>query len=73
MKIILEDQLKTTFITPWWTFCYKIMSFGLYNALRTFQHFWTRFLNHSWAFLYEFSLTILKFIMIELLILSNLN
>jgi len=37
VKIILEDQLKITFITPWGTFCYTIMSFGLCNAPRTFQ------------------------------------
>jgi hypothetical protein len=38
MKITLEDQLKTTFTTPWGTFCYTIMPFGLCNALRTLQH-----------------------------------
>jgi len=37
VKIILEDQLKTTFTTPWGTFCYIIMPFGLCNAPRTFQ------------------------------------
>jgi len=38
VKIALEDQLKTTFTTPWGTFCYTIMPFGLCNALGTFQH-----------------------------------
>jgi hypothetical protein len=37
VKIAPEDQLKTTFTTPWGTFCYTIMPFGLCNALRTFQ------------------------------------
>jgi len=37
VKIALEDQLKTTFTTPWGTFCYTIMPFGLCNATRTFQ------------------------------------
>jgi hypothetical protein len=37
MKIAPKDQLKTTFTTPWGTFCYIIMPFGLCNALRTFQ------------------------------------
>ncbi len=37
MKIAPEDQLKTTFTTPWGTFCYTIMSFGLCNAPGTFQ------------------------------------
>jgi hypothetical protein len=37
VKIAPEDQLKTTFTTPWGTFCYIIMPFGLCNALGTFQ------------------------------------
>jgi hypothetical protein len=37
VKIVLEDQLKTTFATPCKTFCYTIMPFGLCNVLRTFQ------------------------------------
>jgi hypothetical protein len=37
VKIAPEDQLKTTFTTPWGTFCYTIMSFGLCNAPGTFQ------------------------------------
>jgi hypothetical protein len=32
-----EDQLKTTFTTPWRTFMYLRMSFGLMNASLTFQ------------------------------------
>jgi hypothetical protein len=36
VKIVLEDQLKTTFTTPWGTFCYTIMPFSSCNALRTF-------------------------------------
>jgi hypothetical protein len=36
VKIALEDQLKTTFTTPWGTFCYTIISFGLCNVLKTF-------------------------------------
>ncbi len=38
VKIIPEDQLKTTFTTPWGTFCYTIMLFDLCNVSRTFQH-----------------------------------
>jgi hypothetical protein len=37
MKIAPEDQLKTTFTTPWGTFCYTVMPFGLCNAPGTFQ------------------------------------
>ena len=32
-----EDQEKTTFTTPWGTFMYAKMPFGLMNAGATFQ------------------------------------
>lgn len=32
-----EDKEKTTFITPWGTFCYKVMPFGLKKAGATYQ------------------------------------
>jgi len=32
-----EDMEKTTFVTLWGTFCYKVMSFGLKNAGATYQ------------------------------------
>ncbi|RDY05199.1 hypothetical protein CR513_10981, partial [Mucuna pruriens] len=32
-----KDKEKTTFITTWGTFCYKVMSFGLKNARATYQ------------------------------------
>ncbi|PKI34740.1 hypothetical protein CRG98_044869, partial [Punica granatum] len=32
-----EDEVKTTFITMWGTFCYKVMPFGLKNAGATYQ------------------------------------
>ena len=35
--VIPEDQLKTTFTTPWGTFMYVKMPFGLMNAGATFQ------------------------------------
>jgi len=36
IKITLEDQEKTTFTCPFGTFSYRIMPFGLCNALATF-------------------------------------
>ena len=32
-----EDQDKTTFTTPWGTYCYVVMPFGLKNAGATYQ------------------------------------
>ena len=37
IPIALEDQEKTTFTCPFGTFGFKRMSFGLCNALATFQ------------------------------------
>ncbi|KAA3482495.1 gag/pol polyprotein [Gossypium australe] len=37
IKMHLEDMAKTTFITLWGTFCYKVMPFGLKNAGATYQ------------------------------------
>ena len=32
IRMALEDREKTTFVTIWGTFCYKVMPFGLKNA-----------------------------------------
>ncbi|KAL0543834.1 hypothetical protein IC582_018939 [Cucumis melo] len=37
IKMAEEDREKTTFITLWETFCYKVMSFCLKNAGATYQ------------------------------------
>ena len=37
IKMSPDDMEKTTFITPWGTFCYKVMPFGLKNAGATYQ------------------------------------
>ena len=40
-----EDMEKTTFITPWGTYCYTIMPFGLKNAGATYQRAATALLH----------------------------
>ena len=37
IKMVPKDMEKTTFVTLWGTFCYKVMSFGLKNARATYQ------------------------------------
>ena len=38
IQLAEKDQDKTSFTTPWGTYCYVIMSFGLKNADATYQH-----------------------------------
>ena len=45
VKIAKEDQLKTTFTSPWGTFCYEVMPFGLCNAPATFQRLMNKVLE----------------------------
>ena len=37
IRMALKDREKTTFITMWGTFCYKVMPFDLKNAEATYQ------------------------------------
>ena len=37
IKMAEEDQEKTAFTTPWGTYCYTVMPFGLKNAGATYQ------------------------------------
>src|ERR1044072_3067092 len=37
IRMAHEDMEKTSFITPWGTFCYKVIPFGLKNAGATYQ------------------------------------
>jgi hypothetical protein len=37
IKIAPQDQDKTTFTSPWGTFAYRVLPFGLCNAPITFQ------------------------------------
>jgi len=43
IKMAPEDMEKTTFVTLWGTFCYKVMSFGLNNAGAAYQRAIRRF------------------------------
>ena len=45
IKMALEDMEKTSFITPWWTYCYKVMPFGLKNSGATYQRAATTLLH----------------------------
>ena len=45
IKMAPEDMRKTSFITQWGMYCYKVMSFGLKNANATYQHAATTFLH----------------------------
>ena len=37
IRMAPEDMEKTTFVTHWGTFCYKVMPFGLKNVGATYQ------------------------------------
>ena len=37
IKLVEENQEKTSFITPWGTYYYVVMPFGLKNAGATYQ------------------------------------
>ena len=37
IKMAPEDMKKTTFVTQWGTFCYKVIPFGLKNIGETYQ------------------------------------
>ncbi|KAH9315738.1 hypothetical protein KI387_024365, partial [Taxus chinensis] len=37
VELFVEDQHKMTFTTPWGTFAYRRMPFGLINARAMFQ------------------------------------
>ena len=45
IKMAPEDMEKTSFITPWGTYCYRVMPFGLKNAGVTYQRVATIFLH----------------------------
>ena len=45
IKMAPDDMEKTFFITPWGTYYYKVMPFGLKNAGATYQHVATTLLH----------------------------
>ena len=45
IKMAPEDMEKTSFITPWGTYCNKVMPFGLKNAGATYQRATTTLLH----------------------------
>ena len=45
IKMAHEDISKTTFVTPWGTYCYTVMPFGLINAGATYQQTATTLLH----------------------------
>jgi hypothetical protein len=56
IKIAPQDQDKTTFTSPWGTFTYRVLPFGLCNAPATFQRavlgIFSDMLNDSRKFLW---------------------
>ena len=45
IKMAPEDMEKTSFITPWGTYCYKVMPLGLKNVGATYQRATTTLLR----------------------------
>ena len=45
IKMAPKDMEKTSFITPWGTYCYKVKPFGLRNASATYQRATTTLLH----------------------------
>ena len=45
IKMAVEDMEKTSFITLWGTYCYKVMPFSLKNASATYQRATTTLLH----------------------------
>ena len=45
IKMALEDMEKTSFITLWGTYCYKVMPFSLKNAGATYYQVATTLLH----------------------------
>ncbi|MCO5555229.1 hypothetical protein L7F22_008773 [Adiantum nelumboides] len=58
IRIAEKDQKKTTFVTPWGCFAYRVMPFGLTDALATFQcyvtHVFQPFFGKSMVFIDDF-------------------
>lgn len=46
IRLAPKDQAKTSFITPWGTFCYKVIRFGLKNVGATYQRAMTALFHY---------------------------
>jgi hypothetical protein len=47
IKLKVEDEEKTAFITPYRVYCYQVMPFGLKNASETYQQMMQNFLGNQ--------------------------
>jgi hypothetical protein len=68
---VKEDILKMTFTTPWGMFAYRVMPFGLCNALATFQRFMNNFLEPYIGLYVQVFLAIMSCITLGMVIMAT--
>ena len=47
IKMSTEDEVHTSFITSYWTYCYNVLPLGLKNAGATYQQLVTQVFKHQ--------------------------